>query len=177
MLPIFVALVCAVGPLRAQGISMTVGAGLGATMPEGTLADQSGSGWTAQARVGWTVEGLPVGFRAQLLLAALARESSDQGGSDPRITAGTLAVELPIISDGSEGGLRALAGGGVYRVRHVSGVGRSDAGGATLGLAYRRVLTGFRLGLEASAHHVFTERDGQRFFIASIAVDVPILGR
>ena len=166
-----------------SSVRMTIGGGFGGTAPVGDRFDSNGPGWAAQTHLGVSSSSWPVGFQAELFLASLARDRTTfEQAPAVRITAGTLTVQLPILAGSRGGGLIAAAGGGLYQFRNESpgplaDVTRTNETGVVAGLAYRRVLTAFDVGIAARVHMIFTEDDQTRLLTGFVTIHVPILGR
>jgi hypothetical protein len=177
-------LVAAAQPTAAQSsLRMTIGGGFGGNASVGDHFDTNGPGWAAQTHLGLSSASLPVGFQVEFFFSSLAKDRTTfEQAPAVRVSAGTLTLELPVVSDSRGGGLFVAAGGGLYRFSSEAPGGivattSSNETGVVAGLAYRRVLSALDVGITGRIHNIFTEDEHARLLSGLVTVHVPILGR
>lgn len=136
---------------RAQRpVSLLVGGG--ASIPVGTLADGSSTGWNALAGLAVSTLMQPLGLR---LDGAYNRMAGKASGPDQAITSGTLNVTYRLPTPNTPIAPYLSAGGGVYwlECRGDGGVCGSDTrGGWNAGLGTKIAAMGLTWFVEARFH-------------------------
>ena len=166
-----------------SSVRMTIGGGFGGNASVGDHFDSNGPGWAAQTHLGVSSESLPVGLQVELFFSSLAKDRTTfEQAPAVRVSAGTLTLEVPVVSAIRGGGLFLAAGAGLYRFTSEAPGGivettSSNETGIVAGLAYRRVLTSFEVGITGRVHSVFTEDEAARLVSGMVTIHVPILGR
>ncbi|MGH7127614.1 MAG: hypothetical protein ACREIV_03530, partial [Planctomycetaceae bacterium] len=93
--------------------ALTVGTGVGGSLPVGNLADVAGIGWNAQANLGLHNPMWPVGLRFDVMYHSLGLDD-EFGDGDVQIIAGIANAELYVARSPNGGGLFVVGGAGIY---------------------------------------------------------------
>lgn len=158
----------------ADGRNLTFGLGGGVGFPVGDFGDIAETGFHAQGMVGFTIPGLPIRLRGDLMYHSFGGNSVDFGGSsatypDTRIIAGLVngSVSFSRMRDGTSpdasGGrdIYIIGGLGVYNLDSESTADFESASetrfGVNVGAGMRFDLSGLDTFVEARFHHVFTK--------------------
>lgn len=138
-----------------QARAVTFGLGAGATLPVGDLGDFFGTGWHAQASLGFNAAGL--GLRLDGMYHSLPEEGHDH---DMRVLAGVLNANFRF-SPGAAVQPYVSVGAGIYNLNLDED--DPDEGfdttrfGINGGAGLRFQLAGMATFLEARYHNIFTE--------------------
>ncbi|MGH7551876.1 MAG: outer membrane beta-barrel protein, partial [Longimicrobiales bacterium] len=173
MAGLLVAMAAWAGSVQAQSPTVTLGTGAGGTFPLGDFGETFGTGWNAQANIGFRSPSWPVALRFDVAYHSLNHDVPF-GENDLAIIAGLANVELKF-NRGSASGPFIVAGPGYYNFdREVTG-GESDFG-VFAGAGYKIAMTNLLVSIEGKFHNVFTEGNSSRFIPVGLVVEIPLGG-
>ena len=158
------------------------GAGLGLTVPIGSLSDYNNSGWHIQGMGGWESATTPWGFRGDLTFNKLGGKTLDRLEPPKQPDLNILAITAdgvyqfrPSAQSGSSTIPYVIAGLGLYHLSSSGSGGSQTKFGINAGAGLEFRLTGFSVYAEGRFHDIFTS--GKSGHYIPLTVGVKIGGR